>query len=108
MPDLVASILSPDSLVVAAVGGFGAGWLVIGNVIRSGLLGIATAGPRFMAGAVVLLALSYGGVFWFGQVSADIAHGDPAWVRPAARSLVYALFSVAAGVGVWACLSRDR
>ena len=94
-------ILTPAALIVAIAGGFGAGYLLVAPQIAGGTR------SAFLYGFLIArMAAFFGGVFWLGQILANVVDGGQDWPRPVARALVWTAFSVAAGVGVWACLRR--
>lgn len=102
---MILEVLTPSAVGVATVGGFAVGWLLLAEAIRDPRYGTGAAAgtyARLIGGMGILI----GGVFWSGQIVSSAVDGDPAWPRAAARYVVWLIFSVAVGVGVYVGLRR--
>lgn len=102
---MIADVLSPAALVTAIVGGIAVGWLLVAEAIRDPRYGTGTAAGMY--GRLICgMGIVVGGIFWSGQIVAAYADNDPNWPRAAARYVLWVVFSVAVGLGVYVGLRR--
>ena len=99
-------LVTPAEVIAAIVGGIAVGVLLLANAVRNPRhrTGAAAAGmyARLIAGMGILL----GGIFWTGQVITKATEADPLWADAAVHYIVWVVFSLAVGLGVYIGLRR--
>jgi hypothetical protein len=97
----VLLVWSPATLVAAALGGFGFGFLIIGPLSERPLF-VSSASAGQLAVLVGGLAAFGMLVFFAGQAGATAAEGDTLWPRVISRAGLAVVYGVAIGIGLYA------
>jgi hypothetical protein len=108
MTDLLFGVWTLAALASAIITGTGIGYVAIGALIRNPTFSSGVATPAQNALVTALVSMLGGGAFWFGQVIAAYADGDPLYWRIASRFTVWLIFCIGLSLGAFLAARADR
>ncbi len=99
-------VWSPLSILAALVSGLIVGYLLVGRFASDPAYASGVSTPIEYGIVAAVLAAALGAIFYGLQIATSWFGGDTAWTRVVSRFGLWALYSVAIGIGTWIRLNR--
>lgn len=102
----LTEVWTPLSVALAVISGLAVGVILVGRYAANPAYASGVASPAEYASLAGIMGLAIGVIFYGGQILTSYLGGDTEWTRVVSRFGIWAMYSLAIGLGTWIRIRR--